>query len=279
MNKIRESGWNVKVEKDVPEILTENAIPLASINSIIWSHWHWDHTGDPSLFPLTTSLTVGPGFKKAKTPGYPTNPNSSILESAYKDRELVEISFNQVPELGLGQFRAFDYFGDGSFYLLDSPGHAIGHMCALARSTPDTFILMGGDICHHAGEMRPTQHLPLPDFITPNPFRSGGPPCLGSLLMDLHPSNSITEPFYHVADLPDGKSMYDNPPEAQQSLSKLEEFDGSENVFTIIAHDGSLFDSLNFFPKTLNNWKSDGLRERGMWSFLKNFKNAVELES
>lgn len=45
------------------------------------SHWHWDHIGDPSSFPPTTNLIVGPGFKKAMLPGFPANRDSPLLES------------------------------------------------------------------------------------------------------------------------------------------------------------------------------------------------------
>lgn len=45
------------------------------------SHWHADHTGDPSTFPPTTELVVGPGFKNKLLPGYPADPNGLILES------------------------------------------------------------------------------------------------------------------------------------------------------------------------------------------------------
>lgn len=53
-----------------------------------------------------------------------------------------EIQFN--PEKKVGRFEAFDYFGDGSYYILNAPGHAIGHICALARvtSNPDSYIFV-----------------------------------------------------------------------------------------------------------------------------------------
>ncbi|KAL1904510.1 hypothetical protein Sste5344_009798 [Sporothrix stenoceras] len=76
-----------------------------------------------------------------------------MLESDWKDRELLELSFDS--DLRVGQFKAIDYFNDGSLYLLDAPGHAIGHTCALARvtngdsQTQDTFVFMAGDTCHH----------------------------------------------------------------------------------------------------------------------------------
>ena len=85
------------------------------------SHFHWDHTGDPSTFPTSTELVVGPGFQKAFMPGFPSNPDAPIKESDYKGRNVREISFAS-SNLRIGRFRALDYFEDGSFYLLDSPG-------------------------------------------------------------------------------------------------------------------------------------------------------------
>ncbi|QRV83259.1 metallo-beta-lactamase superfamily domain-containing protein [Ceratobasidium sp. AG-Ba] len=273
-NRILQNNWDVTVRKNVSDILAEHGVPLESITTIIWSHYHWDHTGDPSLFPPTTSLTVGPGFTKSQTPGYPTNPDALILESAYEDRELVEIHFGEDPELLLGHFRAYDYFGDGSFYLLDSPGHAIGHICGLARTTPDTFVLMGGDTCHHGGQLRPTQYLPLPDYISPNPFEPQGPPCPGSVLLDVHPHKNGTEPYFQIGGM-NGKSSHDDPPEARRSLNKLQEFDGHPNVLTVIAHDHSLLGLVDLYPKTINDWYNKGYKQLGLWQFARDFQVAV----
>ncbi|QRW07224.1 metallo-beta-lactamase superfamily domain-containing protein [Ceratobasidium sp. AG-Ba] len=273
-NRIIGNKWQVDVEKDVSDILAENGVPLESINSIIWSHYHWDHTGDPSVFPSTTSLTVGPGFVKAMTPGYPTNPNAHILESAYKGRDLVEISFDDKSELLLGRFQAVDYFGDGSFYLVNAPGHAVGHICGLARTTPDTFVFMGGDICHHAGQIRPTEYLPLPEHISPNPFKARGPPCPGSILLSAHPHGTSTAPFYRVAS----GGYYDDAEESQKTLGKLEELDGHPNILTIIAHDDTLLDILDFYPKTINDWRAKGYKEQGMWQFVRDFRDAIKPE-
>lgn len=47
----------------------------------------------------------------------------SILSSKFhRDRRVHEIDFTDDQSLKLGRFDAFDYFGDGSFYLLNSPG-------------------------------------------------------------------------------------------------------------------------------------------------------------
>ena len=78
-----------------------------------------------------------------------------------------------------------------------SPGHATGHVCGLARTAPDEFLLMGGDVAHHGGEFRPTQWLPLPDSIQIPSARGGAPPavCPGEAFERLHPRHSATEPF------------------------------------------------------------------------------------
>lgn len=88
------------------------------------SHWHLDHLGDPATFPNSTTIIVGPGFKKeffldddAKQP----KEDSPIPSSFYADRTLREISELEF-DLNIAGFSVFDYFGDGSFYLVNSPG-------------------------------------------------------------------------------------------------------------------------------------------------------------
>ena len=232
-----------------------------------------DHTGDPSTFPGSTDLIVGPGFKSRFVPGYPTIKDSPVSESAWQGRELREIDFDSESNgLNIGPFRGLDLYGDGSFYLLDSPGHATGHMCGLARTSadPSEFIIMGGDIAHHGGEFRPTKWLPLPETIRPNPmeapFTKSAPACPGELFEALHPSKNPTEPFMD----PVGE-MHDDAKLVIESRDKWEEYDAQENVFAMIAHDMSLFDVVEFYPRTANDWKSKGWKEEGRWRFLRDF--------
>ncbi|KFY74810.1 hypothetical protein V499_05190 [Pseudogymnoascus sp. VKM F-103] len=278
VDMIRTYGWDVRVEKDVADILEEHRVSLSAIEAIIWGHWHWDHLGDPSTFPTSTDVVVGPGFLEEFLPGGKPIEDSPIKEEYYKDRNLREISeahFN----LKFGEFAAFDYFGDGSFLLINSPGHAIGHMCALARTTtnPDTFIFMGGDIASHAGEFRPTKYVPLPSLISPNPLNFLSPkPCPGHLFESIHPQRCGNSPFYRMGTWPDGDPTNEDVPAAVESQQKLQLVDAhSDQVFVILSHDENVGDVIDFFPKIANGWKELGWGDKARWMFLGDFKEAI----
>jgi glyoxylase-like metal-dependent hydrolase (beta-lactamase superfamily II) len=270
---IKEAGFDVGSEKDVATILTEGGVPLTSVEGIVWSHYHFDHTGDPSRFPASTALIVGPGFKGRFEKAYPSDPESLLTEDAWEGRELREIGFEGEGSLKIGRFNAFDYFGDGSFYLLDTPGHLLGHMCGLARTTADTYIFMGGDAAHHAGEIRPTEYIPLPHTVTLSPHPSSFPhACPGEILqMHIHPEQSATKPFYHARE-----GFNEDEKVADWSIDGLTEFDADERVFVVIAHDASLTDVIDFYPAKANRWFEKGWGKDGHWQFLADFSVGLE---
>ncbi|KAI5360885.1 putative metallo-beta-lactamase, ribonuclease Z/Hydroxyacylglutathione hydrolase [Septoria linicola] len=269
--------WYINVEKDTATILKENNVDVdgGAIETIIWSHHHWDHVGNASTFPGSTELVVGPGFKDAHLPGYPKNKDSTLLDSDFDGRSVREASFDDQGGLKIGRFRALDYFGDGSFYLLDTPGHAVGHICGLARtsSSPDSFVFMGGDAAHHGGEFRPTEYLPLPKELKPSPMKRKQPVCPGHLLLDLHPYEQADKPFYYVT-----ASFANDKKVADWTIDGLGEFDAHENVLMLMAHDDAIVNpgQIDFYPKTLNDWYEKGLGQKLKWLFLRDFDEALE---
>lgn len=130
-----------------------------------------------------------PDIKSKLGPGYPENKDSPFRSEAFTNREVAELSFDS-STISIGNMRAIDFFGDGSFFFLDAPGHAVGHINALARTStnPSTFIYMGGDSFHHCAALRPNEYMPLPKSIEVpnlNPY-----PCPGDLFHSFHPCSS-----------------------------------------------------------------------------------------
>lgn len=270
---------SIVVEKDVATILRENGQDLSEIGAIIWSHWHFDHSGDPQTFPTTTDLIVGPGFRANVLPGYPTDKDSHADERAWRGRELHEIDF--APSAGpgrlkVGGFEAYDFYGDGSFYLLNSPGHAVGHMSALARTSadPPTFILLGGDIAHQCGQFRPTQYNPLPENISPNPLADCKlSVCPGRIFLSLHHKKDSRQPFF----IPVRGMWHHDPKVAKDTIDMLIEADAHDHIFPVLAHDMSLVGVVDFYPKPANEWMAKGWKEKSRWGFLGQFKPAKEV--
>lgn len=113
--RIHKMGFRASAKKHVAQILDEHASSIGvhskDIEAVVWSHHHFDHTGNMNTFPPSTALIVGSGFKEAMTPAYPTNKESAFFESDYEGRDFREISVDK--QLSIGGCSASDYFGDG----------------------------------------------------------------------------------------------------------------------------------------------------------------------
>ncbi|CAF9936264.1 MAG: hypothetical protein HETSPECPRED_010279 [Heterodermia speciosa] len=261
------------------------------IDAVIWSHNHFDHIGNMSTFPPSTDLILGPGVRAASWPGWPSNPEAEILDSDIHGRAVREISFDGATTdqvLKIGRFDAVDFFRDGSFYLLDALGHAVGHLCALARTTahPPSFVFLGADACHHAGVLRPTEYLPLPRSVAPSsPFPRDSTAdakeltgeilnrgiCPGALHQRLTLAQRPDAPFFTVANGP----LFADHDAAMGTVRKMQEVDAAGDVFVLIAHDGSLRGKIPLFPERINGWMAHGLRAETRWLFCKDFEGAL----
>ncbi|KAJ7506014.1 hypothetical protein B0H11DRAFT_1974377 [Mycena galericulata] len=136
------------VAQTVAESCEKGGLDPAKIQNVVISHLHFDHIGD--FTPFTAALfTLGGEGRAALVDGYPGNPKSHILsESTPSDRTIFldRVDFNT----SIGPFpHAVDYYGDGSVYIIDTPGHCPGHITVLARTSSDgAWLYLGGGVAH-----------------------------------------------------------------------------------------------------------------------------------
>ncbi|KKP01708.1 metallo-beta-lactamase superfamily protein [Trichoderma harzianum] len=281
----------VKVEKDVPEVLKDSSISLNDINDVIWSHSHIDHRGDVSLFPPSTTLNYGKEVAALK-PDVTGEAEAVFLASDFAGRRNNEIDFSK-SDFKIGGFPALDFYGDGSFYLLDTPGHDHGHLSALARTTStaaghdkDTFIFLAGDACHFCGVLRPNVSHPFPSRHFPDSSIGLSGIESPETLLKRHPrfpqsSDAVNEasrvtPWYGVAT---GQlSTFVDPMLGQNTANQIREaFDEMDNVFVAVCHDLGLLvqdngkpvlPSLNKAPQEdLNSWYEKGWKDKVYWTW------------
>ncbi|SJL12031.1 uncharacterized protein ARMOST_15448 [Armillaria ostoyae] len=205
-------------------------------------------TGKRLMFDLgSTELVIGPGMD---TRTFPSTPDSPLLESDFVNG--IKPQLFRDYHRGL---RGHGLLSDGSLYILNSPGHQKGHITALARVTPTSFVLLGGDSCHHPGQLRPTvnhhKHFACPGHILES-------------LRDLSIS-SRTAPLLSV---PPGRSAYADQETSLATISKLSRLDANPDVLVLIAHDSTAPGVIDEFPKSLNDWKAKGWKDKLMWAFL-----------
>ena len=145
-------------------------------------------------------------------------------------------------------------------------------MTGLARVTLTSFVILGGDTFHHAGEARPR-----PDFQT-------NFPCPAHLIEEVQSSistdyfwsprsregffdiTSRAQPLLAISDIPG--SVYSDPVASQVSLDKMATFDADPDFFVVAAHDMSLLSYFTTLPASLNGWKAAGLKQRTVWNFV-----------
>lgn len=136
--------------------------------------------------------------------------------------------------------------------------------------------MMGGDLCHHGGELRPSPHMPLPDPLTQDHYPVPAfllPLCPGAALFGkLNTSRGRRATDEHFVDPAD---FNEDLAAAVQTIREAQIPDAMDNVFFVFAHDATLQGVIDVFPESANDWKSKGWAEKSRWTFLKDFAPAA----
>ena len=140
--------YTVHVPQDVIESLKKGGTSPSDISTVCLSHCHFDHVGDTTPFTNSTFI-VGGEAASLFAPGYPTDPNSIFATALLPPERTIFLS--SVEWLPLGPFPCtLDFYGDGSLYIVDSPGHLPGHINVLVRTSPDGgWVYLAGDSAHN----------------------------------------------------------------------------------------------------------------------------------
>ncbi|KAF2730216.1 Metallo-hydrolase/oxidoreductase [Polyplosphaeria fusca] len=141
---------HVGPRKSIVHQLAERGVGADQIDTVLFSHAHWDHSRPiRDEFPNAIAY-FGPGTKDKCTPGHMADASvqwdGRFFDPEHATERWAELTGPWVP---FGPFeKAMDYFGDGSFWVLQGPGHMAGNMCAAARMAGGEWILLGSDCCH-----------------------------------------------------------------------------------------------------------------------------------
>jgi len=142
------STYPVQVRQDVVESLAKGGIPPTKIDYVCLSHCHWDHTGNTLPFTDSTFL-VGSACQSLFNSPYPQDPNGRFSSDLLPEGRTKFLEPGDWKSIGPFP-RSLDFFGDGSLYIIDAPGHLVGHVNILARTSKDgAWIYLAGDSAHH----------------------------------------------------------------------------------------------------------------------------------
>jgi glyoxylase-like metal-dependent hydrolase (beta-lactamase superfamily II) len=259
---VEKNGWKITTGDNMSKMMAKHDI---KVTAVVWSHPHLDHVGDLTTFSKETTLVVGKNFKTDFMPGYPLDESSGVWDHDFTGRPIQSIEFEN--SLNIGGFAAHDFFGDGSFYLLDTPGHMKSHVCGLARisSEPSRFAFLGGDIAHHAGQIRPSVYRPLP---IPRPQLCQVDSEDDTSGATLESSNDASRvPFYTPSP-----GVHHDIKALESSLDAVRRFDADDRIMILLAHDVSIRQRLEFFPKDIDKCFDKIAHDEIRWGFIKDFQ-------
>nr|WP_314844268.1 MBL fold metallo-hydrolase [uncultured Microbacterium sp.] len=133
----------VSTEDDVAARLRADGVDPASVTHVVLSHLHPDHVGGVRRFPQATFVVSEGMLRTLRSPRLRTGVLTGLLPPWFPDPHTVvlgEADFTPVDVSGV-TLRAHDLLGDGSYLILDLPGHADGHQGALVERR----VILAGD--------------------------------------------------------------------------------------------------------------------------------------
>lgn len=128
---------------DIARQLAEDGVDPSSITHVVLSHLHPDHIGGIARFPTAIFVMTAGQRSSLVAPRLRAGILTGLLPDWFDDatRIVLDDEAFQVTDIGGIALRGADLFGDGSYVVVDLPGHADGHIGALV----DGRVLLAGD--------------------------------------------------------------------------------------------------------------------------------------
>ncbi|RSL92653.1 hypothetical protein CDV31_015060 [Fusarium ambrosium] len=168
----------IRTEPDVSDSLRRGGLEPSDVGGVILSHVHYDHVGTPADF-TEAHFIVGYGTRHLLEHGMTYHSAASFEKDLLPSDRVVELPAPNRPMLHVEAFddteypatkgletlipgtdsswrrrhsfeNTIDVFGDGLIFLIDSPGHIVGHVNLLVRVSSYKWVYLAGDACHHS---------------------------------------------------------------------------------------------------------------------------------
>lgn len=171
-----ETRQPIRIEPDACDSLRNGGLQPGDIDAVILSHVHYDHVGTPSEFSKA-KFVVGFGTRHLLQHGMKYHSAAKFEPDLLPLDRTIELPLQKDPPQytkpiandcdpspglstlvdgvehewkPLGPFaNTIDVFGDGLVYIVDSPGHLVGHLNVLTRVAQNRWVYLAGDACHH----------------------------------------------------------------------------------------------------------------------------------
>lgn len=133
----------VGIDDDVAHQLARDGVDPASVTHVVLSHLHPDHIGGVSRFPDATFVMTEEQVGSLAAPRLRAGILTGLLPTWFDDASKLVLgadAFRTVSIAGV-RLRTADVFDDGSYLVVDLPGHAAGHVGVLV----DDRVLLAGD--------------------------------------------------------------------------------------------------------------------------------------
>lgn len=137
---------------DVPSSLRRGGLEPSDVETVILSHVHADHAGEPMLY-TKARFFAGAGARTLLENGFPKDAKSHFVQNLFPEGRIEWLDPHGSDAdkwKSIGPFEhALDFWGDGALYVVDAPGHMPGHLNLLVRTSSDGgWVHLAGDSAH-----------------------------------------------------------------------------------------------------------------------------------